>query len=96
MLLLISYSIEPLSIREIIVVLMFLFASPAGSSANLICSEVFPTASRTIVLFIMFVVSMMGGMVGVWFDNYIVAGVLMIVVGILGFLFCPNSENKTL
>ena len=73
-----------------------MFASPAGSSANLIASEIFHTSSRTIMLFVMFMVSMLGGSVGVWFDNYIVAGLLMIVAGIVGFLFCPNSENKSL
>ena len=75
---------------------MFLFASPASSSANLIASEVFPTASRTIVLFVMFVVSMLGGIVGVWFDNHVIVAILMILVGVVAFFFCPNSENKSL
>lgn len=44
----------------------FLFASPASSSANLISSEIFPTGSTTIMLYIMFVNSMLGGMIGVW------------------------------
>ena len=44
--------------------ILFLSASPAGSSANLIASEIFPTASRTIVLFM---VSMLGGMSGYMF-----------------------------
>ena len=57
--------------------ILFLFASPAGSSANLIASEIFPTASRTIVLFVMFMASMLGGKCGVWFYNYIAASVLM-------------------
>lgn len=76
--------------------LLFIFASPAGSSANLIASEIFPTSSRTIMLFVMFIVSMMGGSVGVWFDNYIVASIMMIAAGVVAFIFCPDSENKTL
>lgn len=44
----------------------------------------------------MFVVSMLGGMVGVWFDHYLAASILMIVAGVIAFLFCPNSENKSL
>jgi hypothetical protein len=48
------------------------------------------------MLFVMFMVAMLGGSVGVWFDNYVVAGVMMIGAGVLGFLFCPNSENKSL
>jgi Na+(H+)/acetate symporter ActP len=78
------------------VTLLFVFASPAGSSANLIASEIFPTASRTIVLFVMFMVSMLGGMCGVWFDNYLAASILMVVAGVAAFIFCPNSENKSL
>lgn len=95
-LLLVSYSQDQLQWREVLVCVLFIFASPAGSSANLIASEIFPTSSRTIMLFVMFMVSMLGGSVGVWFDNYVVAAVLMILAGILGFLFCPNSENKSL
>jgi Na+(H+)/acetate symporter ActP len=47
-------------------------------------------------LFVMFIISMLGGMCGVWFDNYIIASVLMISAGIMAFLFCPNSEKKSL
>ena len=68
-----------------------MFASPAGSSANLIASEIFPTSSRTIMLFVMFMVSMLGGSVGVWFDNHIAAAVLMCMAGVFAFLCCPNS-----
>jgi hypothetical protein len=95
-LLLVTYSIDQLAWREVMVCVLFLFASPAGSSANLIASEIFPTSSRTIMLFVMFIVSMLGGSVGVWFDNHIAAAVLMMAAGIVAFLFCPNSENKTL
>lgn len=93
---LISYQIEDLAFKETTIVILFLFASPAGSSANLIASEIFPTNSRTILLFVMFIISMLGGMCGVWFDNYIIASVLMISAGIMAFLFCPNSEKKSL
>jgi hypothetical protein len=79
-----------------VVILLFFFASPASSSANLIASEIFPTASRTIVLCIMFIMSMLGGIAGVWIDNYIVSSLMMIFAGVIAFLFCPNSENKTL
>ena len=48
------------------------------------------------MLFVMFIVSMLGGSVGVWFDNHYVAAVMMILAGIFAFLFCPNAENKTL
>jgi hypothetical protein len=44
----------------------------------------------------MFVVSMLGGMCGVWFDNYLVASIMMIFAGAVGFAFCPDSENKSL
>ena len=76
--------------------LLFVFASPASSSANLIASEIFPTSSRTIMLFVMFMVSMLGGSIGVWFDYYLLAAVLMFSAGVVGFLFCPDSENKSL
>jgi Na+(H+)/acetate symporter ActP len=92
----VSYQIEDLGGREAVVTLLFVFASPAGSSANLIASEIFPTASRTIVLFVMFMVSMLGGMCGVWFDNYIVASIMMSGAGVAAFFLCPNSENKSL
>lgn len=71
--------------------MLFVFASPASSSANLIASEVFPTASRTIMLFVMFVVSMLGGICGVWLDNYVISSILMIFAGIVAFFLCPNS-----
>ena len=87
---------QELAWREVLMCVLFIFASPAGSSANLIASEIFPTSSRTIMLFVMFIVSMLGGSVGVWFDNYVVAALMMFTAGVLGFLFCPNSENKTL
>ena len=92
----IDYSIDNLFWRELIVCLLFIFGSPAGSSANLIASEIFPTSSRTIMLFVMFIVSMLGGSVGVWFDNYIVASVMMSGAGVVAFIFCPDSEYKTL
>ena len=44
----------------------------------------------------MFILSMLGGMCGVWFDNYLVAAIVMILAGIVAFLFCPNAENKSL
>lgn len=48
------------------------------------------------MLFVMFIVSMLGGSVGVWFDNHYIASVMMVVAGVVAFLFCPNSENKSL
>ena len=48
------------------------------------------------MLSVMFMVSMTGGVVGIWFDHYIVVSVIMILAGIIAFLFCPNAENKTL
>lgn len=76
--------------------LAFLFASPASSSANLISSEIFPTGSRTIMLCIMFMNSMLGGMIGVWVDNYFISAALMILAALIAFIFCPNAEKKTL
>lgn len=75
---------------------MFFFTSPAGSSANLIASEIFPTNSRTLILFIMFIVGMFGGIAGVWVDTVWLGSIIMIVAGILGYLLCPKSENKSL
>ena len=95
-LLIVSYQINDLGGREALVVLLFIFASPASSSANLIASEIFSTASRTIVLFVMFIVSMLGGMCGVWLDHYIAAAVLMSFAGVIALFFCPDSENKSL
>jgi hypothetical protein len=70
---------------------MFFFTSPAGSSANLIASEIFPTSSRTLVLFIMFIIGMVGGIMGVWIETVWLGSVLMIIAGILGFFLCPKS-----
>ena len=35
-------------------------------------------------------------MCGVWVDNYYISGGLMITGGLVGYLFCPNAENKSL
>lgn len=70
---------------------MFIFTSPAGSSANLIASEIFPTSSRTLVLFIMFIIGMVGGIMGVWVETVWLGSILMIVAGVLGFFLCPKS-----
>jgi len=75
---------------------MFFFTSPAGSSANLIASEIFPTSSRTLVLFIMFIIGMLGGIMGVWVDTVWIGSIFMILAGILGYFLCPKSENKSL
>lgn len=75
---------------------MFFFTSPAGSSANLIASEIFPTSSRTLILFIMFIIGMVGGIGGVWFDTVWVGSLLMIIAGIIGYVYCPKAENKSL
>ncbi len=48
------------------------------------------------MLCIMFMNSMLGGMVGVWVDNYIVSAALMIMAALIAFIFCPNAEKKTL
>lgn len=73
-----------------------MFGSPASSASNLIASEIFPTSTRPIVLSIIFVCGMFGGMCGVWVDNYYISGGLMITGGLVGYLFCPNAENKSL
>ncbi len=75
---------------------MFFFTSPAGSSANLIASEIFPTSSRTLVLFFMFMIGMVGGIMGVWVDTVWIGSIFMICAGGLGYFLCPKSENKSL
>jgi hypothetical protein len=70
---------------------MFFFTSPAGSSANLIASEIFPTSSRTLVLFIMFMIGMLGGIMGVWIDTIYIGSIFMIGAGICGYILCPRS-----
>jgi len=39
----------------------------------------------------MFGVSMLGGMAGVWITSYVVAAVMMAVVALLAFWFCPSA-----
>jgi hypothetical protein len=39
---------------------------------------------------------MVGGISGVWVDNYYISGLLMLVGGLFGYIFCPKSENKSL
>lgn len=92
----ISNQIDSFGWKEAVVIMAFLFASPASSSANLIASEIFPTSSRTILLCVMFINSMLGGMAGVWVDNYLISAALMIFAAIIAFLFCPDAERKTL
>jgi hypothetical protein len=43
------------------------------------------------MLCVMFMVSMSGGIVGVWFDHYIVVSIIMVSAGIIAFIFCPDS-----
>jgi ABC-type uncharacterized transport system permease subunit len=92
----VSYQLNSFFWREAVVILAFVFASPASSSANLIASEIFPTASRTILLFVMFINSMLGGMAGIWVNSYLVSAILMLTAAIIAFIFCPNAERKTL
>ncbi len=70
---------------------MFFFTSPAGSSANLIASEIFPTSSRTVILFIMFIIGMFGGIGGIWSETVWYGSILMIIAGVLGYFLCPAS-----
>jgi hypothetical protein len=39
----------------------------------------------------MFVVSMLGGICGVWIDEYWITALLMITAGIMGFFLCPAA-----
>jgi uncharacterized membrane protein len=75
---------------------MFMFSSPASSSANLIASEIFPTSGRSIILSFIFVFGMVGGILGVWQTSPYISIILMILAGFVGFFFCPNAENKSL
>ena len=75
---------------------MFIFGSPAASAANLIASEIFPTATRPIVLSLIFMLGMLGGMCGIWIDNHYITGVLMLLSGITGWRLCPAAEGKSL
>ncbi len=95
-LLILSQYVESLTGLEVLICFMFFFTSPAGSSANLIASEIFPTSSRTLVLFIMFIVGMIGGIMGVWIDTVWIGSIFMICAGVLGYVLCPQSENKSL
>jgi hypothetical protein len=81
---------------EVLTCFMFLFGSPASSSANLIASEIFPTSTRSIVLSVIFLIDMVGSLCGVWSDNYFVSGGLMILGGVMGFWLCPSTERKSL
>jgi MFS family permease len=81
---------------ELLTCFIFLFGSPAASSANLIASEIFPTSTRPIILSIIFLVGMGGAICGVWVNNYYISAGLMLIGGICGFLFSPQSENKSL
>ena len=76
--------------------LMFLFGSPASSAGNLIASEIFPTATRPIVLSLIFVLGIFGGICGVWVDSHYISGALMLFGGLIGWLFCPAAEGKSL
>lgn len=90
-LLILSQFIKDLFWLEIFICVMFFFTSPAGSSANLIASEIFPTSSRTLILFVMFIAGMFGGIGGVWSDTVYFGSILMILAGILGYFLCPAS-----
>ena len=75
---------------------MFMLGAPAGSSANLIASELFPTSTRPVVLSVIFIVGMFGGMCGVWVGSHLVTGILMTAAGVLGWFLCPKAEGKSL
>ena len=75
---------------------MFLLGAPAAASANLIASELFPTATRPIVLSMIFLVGMVGGMCGIWVNQHWVSGVLMCLAGLVGWWLCPNAEGRSL
>ena len=49
-----------------------------------------------VLLLFMFIVGMIGGIGGVWIDTVWIGSILMIIAGILGYLFCPKAENKSL
>ncbi len=44
----------------------------------------------------MFIVGMVGGIAGEWVDTVYIGSVFMIVAGVLGYVLCPHSENKSL
>jgi hypothetical protein len=87
---------QTLKVLHILMVILFLVSSPAASSANLTASELFPTESRSLILSIMFVVGMCGGIIGVWVQKFLASGILMLLAGIIGWLFGINAENKSL
>jgi hypothetical protein len=92
-----SYAVNDDPIKlEVMTCTIFLFGSPAASSANLIASEIFPTSTRPIILSFIFLVGMLGGICGVWSHNYYVSGSLMLIGGIVGYIYCPKSERKSL
>jgi hypothetical protein len=77
-------------------VILFLISSPAASSANLTASELFPTESRCLILSVVFVIGMLGGIVGVWVESLLVAGILMAIAGVIGWLWGVDAEGRSL
>jgi hypothetical protein len=39
----------------------------------------------------MFIVGMIGGIFGVWFDTVWIGSILMILSGIVGYICCPSA-----
>ena len=74
-------------VLHVLMVILFLVSSPAASSANLTASELFPTESRSLILSLMFMLSMIGGICGVWVKSFLVSGVLMLLAGLVGWRF---------
>lgn len=81
---------------ELLICAIFMFGSPASSSANLIASEIFPTSTRPIVLSIIFIIGMLGGICGVWAHSFYVSSGIMLSAGFIGFFLAPKAENKSL
>ncbi len=88
----IAASIEMKSgIYELIIVICFILASPASSSANLIASEIFPTKSRSLMMSLMFITGIVGGIVGIAVESLYFGASFMSVAGILGYILIPNT-----
>lgn len=96
LLIILSFLSPSLAALQIFMVVLFLISSPAASSANLTASELFPTESRCLILSVIFVVGMLGGIVGVWVESLLAAGILMVVAGTVGWVWGVDAEGRTL
>lgn len=98
-------------VQQIFLVLTFLVASPAASSAHLTVSEIFPIEIRSQAMAIFFSMGLgVGGVISPFFFgmlvankdkkeiffSYLLAAGVMVLAGIFGYFFGVDAENKSL